>query len=181
MTRFRSYVLTAAGFAVLVMVVGIFAAGPAIAQAVRAALVSNVDDPGRIPYQYGGDCSFYNDTSCFVQGQPVPAGKRLVITHVSGDVSENLPGGSLILPSLASSRLFAAGPIHFPVAYAGNDQTGLSRFVFNDETLMIVDAYDAFVFGVDLSAVPSGRSILNFSVIGYMLDCTAAPCAAVAH
>ncbi len=50
MNRFKNYVLMAAGFAVLVMTVGVFSAGPAIAQAVRAALVSNVDEPGRIPY-----------------------------------------------------------------------------------------------------------------------------------
>src|ERR1035441_147578 len=76
MNRLRNYVLMAAGLAVLVMVVGVFSAGPAIAQAVRAALVSNVDDPGRIPYQILGSCFFSGTTECHSNLPQVPARMR---------------------------------------------------------------------------------------------------------
>ena len=89
MKRFRNYVLMAAGFVVLVIVVGAFSAGPVIAQAIRAALVSNVDDPGRIPYEVRGLCNHLSTTSFCSASQPVPAGKRLVSTHVAGFVREN--------------------------------------------------------------------------------------------
>ena len=71
MNRFKNYVLTAAGFAVLVMTVGVFTAGHAIAQAVRAALVQNRDEPGRQPFTLTAlsDSPFWQ----------VPAGKRYVI------------------------------------------------------------------------------------------------------
>jgi hypothetical protein len=99
MNRFRNYVLMAAGFAVLVLVVGVFSAGPAIAQAVRAALVSNVDEPGRIPYHIpialSGDCML----GCIGVASPkqgrVPAGKRLVITNVTGQVFHRLQAAPL--------------------------------------------------------------------------------------
>jgi hypothetical protein len=71
MNRFKNYVLMAAGFAVLVMTVGVFTAGHAIAQAVRAALVQNRDEPGRQPFTL---TSYPNDGSW-----PVPAGKRYVV------------------------------------------------------------------------------------------------------
>ena len=45
----------------------------------------NVDEPGRIPYQavVSGSCL---DTSCSAPFNPVPAGHRLVIRQVSGEL-----------------------------------------------------------------------------------------------
>jgi hypothetical protein len=100
MSRFRDYVLMAAGFAMLVMTVGAFTAGHAIAQAVRAALVSNVDEPGRVPYQFGRDFLDCNPGNCLVQFPPVPPGKRLVITNISGDIATSVAVGTLVLPSV---------------------------------------------------------------------------------
>ena len=68
--------LMAGGFALVGVVVGAFTAGPAIAQAVRAALVSNVDDPGRVPYQVGiNDPVAFLDCSsvCVTEAPQVPA------------------------------------------------------------------------------------------------------------
>jgi hypothetical protein len=60
---------------------------PSFAQT-RAALVKNVDEPGRAPYQSvvdfnaGSGCG--SNTSCnFVSFAAVPAGKRLVVEHLS--------------------------------------------------------------------------------------------------
>jgi hypothetical protein len=175
MNRFRNYVLMAAGFAVLAMVVGVFSAGPAIAQAVRAALVSNVDDPGRIPFRSDLFCDFTGN-QCFASSSPVPAGKRLVITHVSGVLRENLPGGTLIL-----TRFDSITDINLPVTFQGS-YNGLNYFVFDQSTLVSFDAGQAPGLNVFMGAVPDqNNSGVTFAFMGYMLDCSTGPCAPIAH
>jgi hypothetical protein len=176
MNRFRNYVLMAGGFAVLVLVVGVFSAGPAIAQAVRAALVSNVDDPGRIPYRVvesfsQQDCEF----GCQGGAPLVPAGKRLVITNVSGDLSTTVPGGTWI--SLTIGQFFSHHA-SVPMISSGSTQ-GTNFFGFNQQVLIVIDPGDglnAIVFN------GGGAGHITSAVItlsGYLLDCTTAPCAAL--
>jgi hypothetical protein len=83
----KNKLLTFAGALALLATLGHFYAKPLLAQ-VRAALVQNVDDPGRIPYQGVRACFFQSNNFCTVNFPPVPAGKRLVITHVSGFLRE---------------------------------------------------------------------------------------------
>ncbi len=173
MTRFRNRVLMAAGISVLVLVVGVFSAGPAIAQAVRAALVSNVDDPGRIPYQLAGSCNFTSGV-CDVHLPKVPDGKRLVLTHVSGEVDENLPAGTLI-----NVRVLGRSIIHLPVTYIGN-YLGLNSFVFDQQVLLFSSPTDNTLAQIYLGAPANIDSFAEFNFTGYMLDCTTGPCAAVA-
>ncbi|HET9269366.1 MAG TPA: hypothetical protein VFO31_14430 [Vicinamibacterales bacterium] len=60
-------------------------ARPAIAQ-IRAAVVKNVDEKGRIPFQATSLCvSAFPAPNCFVTFPAVPAGKRLVIEYVSAE------------------------------------------------------------------------------------------------
>jgi hypothetical protein len=99
MNRMNTCIWMAAGLAVLA-VVGGFAAKPAGAQ-VRAAIVQNVDEPGRNPYAStvffangfefpaGGICT---NSQCDLHFQAVPAGKRLVVTNVIGNVYVDAPG-----------------------------------------------------------------------------------------
>jgi len=97
----KSCTWTAAGLAVqAVLVLGGFAAQPALAQ-VRAAFVESVDEPGRNPYAStvffangfefpsGGTCG---SNQCELHFQAVPAGKRLVVTNVIGNVYVDTPG-----------------------------------------------------------------------------------------
>jgi len=95
MNRLKNQILLAAGFAVLAGVISGITAAPAIAQAIKAALVKNVDEPGRTPFEQnieftqsvcGLNCyNFQKISSClFLDGAVVPAGKRFVIQHVSG-------------------------------------------------------------------------------------------------
>lgn len=62
-----------------------FGAGEAVAQ-VRAAIVKSVDEPGRSPYFARVNFHRFNceDVFCILSLPPVPAGKRLVVTHISG-------------------------------------------------------------------------------------------------
>lgn len=64
--------------AVLIILAG---EGRAVAQVLRAALVQNVDEPGRHPYSESVSCGGYGCTAQFSQ---VPPGKRLVVTFVNG-------------------------------------------------------------------------------------------------
>ena len=68
---------------------------PALAQ--RAALVQSVDEPGRNPYQETlSDLGCRNTTVCSFNFSTVPAGKRLVVTHIAGYVDTaagTLPNG----------------------------------------------------------------------------------------
>ncbi len=86
MERFKNYVWLAAGFVILAATISAFVPGAALAQIVKAALVKNVDERGRVPYgvQVSCDASF---GSCVAYGPLVPTGKRLVLQHVSARVS----------------------------------------------------------------------------------------------
>jgi len=176
MNRFRNYVLMAAGFAVVLVVVVALSAGPAIAQAVRAVLVSNVDDPGRIPYAAAVDCKFAGGSGCDGFLAPVPAGKRLVITHAAGLVQENLPGGTLVLLEV-SGGIATSHPL---ATYQGSFGA-VNTFVFDQPVLLFYDAGQTPIVFVTLGAAPDPHvSVAEFQLTGYMLDCSTSPCAAVA-
>lgn len=174
MNRFKNYVLMAAGFGMLSVLAGIFSAGPAIAQAVRAALVSNVDDPGRIPYQSQRACIF-SSGSCVVSFPPVPDGKRLVITHVSGSLQDTLPGGTLVLGNLSSFGTSIAITVTFTGSSGGSNY-----FTFDQSALLFYDArlHPEVTMTVGAFGQPS-NSFASFTLTGYMLDCTTGPCAAI--
>lgn len=140
------------------------------------AITSRMDDPGRIPYQStinGTSC--VNTNSCVVSFPPVPAGHRLVVTQISG--AHNGPQ-------------FGTGPFAVSVRIGLNGPNGgITQFYWDLQSLgsyvLPVSAYlDA---GVNINVVDSiiGTTYNNgpqlITVTGYMLDCTAAPCAAIAQ
>jgi hypothetical protein len=72
-----------AGALVFLAGVGHFGAKPLMAQ-IRAALVKNIDEPGRAPYQNSNHCTTSGPINfCGGQFATVPLGKRLVVQHVS--------------------------------------------------------------------------------------------------
>lgn len=70
---------------------------PQAAAQSRAALVQSVDEPARNPYQEAlSDLTCRGTTVCSFNFSTVPAGKRLVVTHISGYVDTGagaLPNG----------------------------------------------------------------------------------------
>ncbi len=80
MNRFKNYLWMAAGFTVLALAISAFTPGSALAQIVKAALVKNVDEPGRVPYQSENSCS--DPFTCAIEFSIVPANKRLVAQYV---------------------------------------------------------------------------------------------------
>jgi hypothetical protein len=90
-----------AGALAFVMLLGHYYAKPVLAQ-IRAALVQNVDEPGRNPYQESSPCTFgISNQSCTLQFSAVPAGKRLVLTNIGGSI--NVMNGVFPIGTIASS------------------------------------------------------------------------------
>jgi hypothetical protein len=81
MERLKRFVWIAAGFAAVALLLTLGTETRAIAQAVRAALVRNQDEPGRNPYSQTVGCF---SSGCSVTFPPVPAGQRLVVTFFNG-------------------------------------------------------------------------------------------------
>ena len=134
------------------------------ANAVQPLPVREVDDPGRIPYESLQTIGAGQDRFTF---PAVPAGHRLVIQHVSAIV---------IFPSDVSD-----------VTVAVTSPEGFSTFLppifanstrFDQPVQLYVDAGNSpkVVVGAN-SAVNIGSATLT----GYLLDCTAAPCAKIAQ
>jgi hypothetical protein len=88
MAYWKNYVWMAAGISALAIVCT-FTAKPLLAQ-IRAALVQNVDEPGRTPYM--SSAATFGCTACTLQFKPVPAGKRLVTNNITGLIALETPG-----------------------------------------------------------------------------------------
>jgi hypothetical protein len=151
--------------------------------ATAPALTSSVDDPGRIPYQARGqigvlaDCADGNNT-CFFTFPVVPTGHRLVVQHVSGDIS------------------FGTQPNHVRVILELN-QAGATfvSFLAPVEKGLGTEAASAFdqsvLYYVDAGKQPAVAVLLNggtlefenqqaMTLTGYLIDCTASLCAPIA-
>jgi len=149
---------------------------------VRAAFVLNVDDPGRIAYQSILQVS--NSTNCFATGggctfqfPVVPSGHRLVIQHVSANITANANG----VPAFVAVGPVAGGVL--PSNFYATVQRG-SFIDFDQPVLVYVDAGqipEVIVIPVNgvLTGCPNCGQVAALS--GYMLDCSAGPCAAIAH
>jgi hypothetical protein len=100
MNRWKNYVWMAVGLAALSLV-GTFTARPLLSQ-IKAAFVQNVNEPGLNPYQFYvsfkqgftfpqgvGTCT---GVQCDFVLPPVPSGKRLVITNITGNIFVDTPG-----------------------------------------------------------------------------------------
>ena len=84
-------ILMFAAALVLIAMLGKFCAKPLLAQ-VRAALVQNLVEPGRNPYQSTIAAQCTNVSQCVQDFMPVPAGKRLVVTSITGNLYPSTPG-----------------------------------------------------------------------------------------
>ncbi|HLK19530.1 MAG TPA: hypothetical protein VKT81_11250 [Bryobacteraceae bacterium] len=91
MPRWKRFTRIGLAIAALAAVITLVTERQALAQAVRAALVRNQDEPGRNPYSQFAECL---GTECSLTFPPVPAGQRLVVTFVS-IVAGDANGGPL--------------------------------------------------------------------------------------
>lgn len=96
MNRLKRFAWFAAGLTALALVVTLGTESRAIAQAVRAALVRNPDEPGRNPY-FETRYVLCTSEVCESTFSPVPAGQRLVVTFVSAECCQYGPPPKVVL------------------------------------------------------------------------------------
>jgi len=170
----------------VIAIAGEYTAKPLLAQ-IRAALVQNVDEPGRTPYQSTlvfkqgtGGCGI---TACTLIFGSVPNGKRLVATNLMGTVFVDTPG--IILPLKFSGltgvpTLLQAGVFPGPV---GNENV----FAVNAEIHAVFDSGPIapqmnIVATTPISLDTTGETSGIMTLSGYLLDCSvASACAAIVH
>jgi hypothetical protein len=143
------------------------------------ALNSAVDDHGRIPYwsqvepgfDSGEPCDGRN--GCVFTFGPVPAGHRLVVERVSGDLG--LTGFvSELVVSLSAPAAVTLPNFYtfFDAPVTGNFDVPILAFIDSQQTVAVQ------VVAVGGGTFTGGRRII---LTGYLLDCLAAPCSAIAH
>jgi hypothetical protein len=142
-------------------------------------ITSRMDDPGRIPYQSiaNPECTAAA-VSCIFSFSAVPAGHRLVVQHVMG---------SLLLNS-AASRLSAiallyptSGPVVRIASVNGLQLTGVSTINdFDQSVLFYVDASQQVSWTVSVAGTTFFGPGSTVTMVGYLLDCVAGPCAPIA-
>jgi hypothetical protein len=126
----------------------------------------NVNDPGRIPYQSVKNNVICSGGGCAAIFPAVPAGHRLVVQHYSGDLI--VTAGSTLSASLAlnDGHVFSRFFLQVQGIRAKFDQLVLAYFDAGQSPLV---------------AAGGDASEADFTLTGYMLDCTVAPCAPIAQ
>jgi hypothetical protein len=134
--------------------------------AAQTTQVREVDDPGRIAYESQQTLGAGQNSISF---PVVPACHRLVIQHVSGTVDFQT-GVSQV--DVSAGSLHGQGSSNFfsPLIKHGA--------LFDQLVQLYVDAGDTPNVTVDADRPVSQRSL---TLTGYLLDCTAAPCAKIAQ
>ncbi|MBZ5624982.1 MAG: hypothetical protein LAQ69_40715 [Acidobacteriia bacterium] len=160
----KNRLLTFAGGLALLAVLGKFYAVPAIAQAVRAALVKNIDERGRIPFQARFSCS--DVAQCSALANPVPAHSRLVIEHIGAQclMTTGDQISQLILTNDTGTQpdfLIATFQARFAVA-------GRDVYVTSQPVLAYVEAGQRPT--VTLSGGSQATVTINGVISGYLVD-----------
>jgi hypothetical protein len=141
----------------------------------------NVEDRGRVPYQSinlvspGASCS---GQQCSFSSAQVPPGHRLVVEHISGAFAITI-GTTPKFITVSVEHQSGAELLGFTLAppFSG----GLTWF--ERPVLFYVDEGQFFTFnaGVDFASSFDSGANQTFAATGYLLDCTAAPCAPFAQ
>jgi hypothetical protein len=150
--------------------------------AAAPVLSLNVNDPGRIPYNFvatGFPCSIGVPLVCGEGAPVVPTGHRLVIQHFSGTIAFSTA------PSILVAYLVKhPGSSPFKVRLSSSTPPLLTLSGWDQSVLAYFDAGDQPLFEVITDVLPIASQLTEVvfavTLTGYLLDCTIAPCAATA-
>jgi hypothetical protein len=149
----KNKLFTLAAALMLAAVLGGVYAAPALAAAMKAVLVKNIDEPGRVPYQ----ASVNDAIAC----PTVLDGKRFVVEYIGGTVVTG--SGTLV------ELRFTLGATRFPLPLRnqGTSQT-LTYFNFGGPIKGYLDS------GEVCNMQSGGAQPTSFSTVvsGYMVDLT---------
>jgi hypothetical protein len=135
----------------------------------QTSQVRDVDDPGRIPYQStltgtpGPIFQFFFP--------PVPAGHRLVIQHISGDLNFSAVPTS---PAAEAIVFVTGGGSAFSPTFTRNITS------FDQLVQLYVDGGEAAEVTVNPLSANAQAASGFLTLTGYLLDCAASPCAKIA-
>jgi hypothetical protein len=153
---------------ILLVTAGHFGAKPLLAQ-IRAALVKNIDEPGRTPYQSSQFCSTPGNTVCSADLTPVPAGKRLIVQHLSGLVScQSINANcelqfNYVLLGTKGQFSFIGGD----AAYAPMQTSANSLTAINQDVRLYVEPGGVPEYQMIFN---SGPVAANVTITGYLVD-----------
>ena len=157
MKRLKRCMWIAAGLAALSMVIALGTETRAIAQAVRAALVRNQDEPGRNPYFETRGDSVCVSGACTLTFSPVPAGQRLVLTFLSTGYSSFAPPPRFIV-------------LETPNKHVQWFQTFMTDSASSYMSSPVVAYYEAGETPVLLCGVAGGTTGLSGTLSGYYIS-----------
>jgi hypothetical protein len=150
--------------AAMLAILGVLAAPSATAQT-RPALVQDRDQAGRNFYSFLGFCGNVTTGTCSIDLPAVPAGMRLIITHISAQVvatsSTSVTGADLRIKGTAT---FAAFP---NLRQTPNPSFGATAYVANEPVFAKFDAGEIPQF--NLFAPTDFSFAVQAVVSGYML------------
>jgi hypothetical protein len=141
------------------------------------AIASLIDDPGRVAFMQNASFSCFSAGSCtYVSPSAVPAGHRVVIQHVSGAlVFQSTPSWILVTMLAQTENSITPAFFNVPPGPAG----GL--VYFDQPILFYFDAGQFPQVNIFANLPLNETPITQLTLIGYELDCTSAPCAAIAN
>jgi hypothetical protein len=147
----------------LIAILGHFSAKPVMAQ-VRAALVKNIDEPGRSPFTLRIDCNGSSNFCVGTSATAVPAHKRFVVQYVNG-------GGGLN-GSLASSLVSVAnGSFLYLDPHFISNAFGFSIYAISMPVVAYFEAGQTP--SVQIDATPdSSAPDFTITLTGYLIDLT---------
>jgi hypothetical protein len=160
----KNKTLQLAGVLALLAVIGKYYAVPAYAQ-VRAALVQDRDNVARNFYQMQLSCTVNTFGYCSIDYPAVPAGKRLIITHVSS--IESMPAQNTITSIDLRTKGSVIGAFMQALGEPANTVGG-SEYTTNDNVLVGFDAGQQPEFIVFTNSAANFTTVANIS--GYMID-----------
>jgi hypothetical protein len=153
--------ITLAGVLALLAVIGKFYAPPVMAQ-VRAALMQDVDQPARAPFQA---TVTINSNNFVFTNIPIPAGKRLVIDYVSMSGAA-ATSGSYIQPIVLLSASVAGNP---SVAYyygPNQSTTAAGQYYHSEQTTIYADSLAA---GPAYAGFSPTFEVFNVNISGHLI------------
>jgi hypothetical protein len=151
------------------------------------AIGSSIDEPGRVPYvssvlDLGNTCGL--GFECDFNFPVVPAGHRLVIQEISGFIQFNYNPGVFVQVFLSASGASSSqGQFLVNSLTFGNASFGGSIASFTQPFHAYFDPGQTPVVSVQArnATFPNDNSTEVATLKGYLIDCTAAPCSAIAH
>lgn len=154
MNRFNRWIWIIAGIAVLGASLTIMTEGRAMAQAVRAALVRNQDEPGRNPYSEQQFCTTVN---CSLTFAAVPPGQRLVLTSVNFAMAGATPVSTAVVlrGHLDHARVIPGTPLG--TALIGNAPV-MAYFEAGEQPVLTC------------ATAPCGNTLLQSILSGYFIS-----------